>query len=48
MRKSTGTYPSLKVDTTAKRVVSHAQVSGLLRASAQVKRVGRVGFEPTT
>ena len=24
MRKSTGSYPSLTVDTTAKRVVSHA------------------------
>ena len=39
MRKSTGTYPSLKVDTTAKRVVSHAGAV-LLTATA-----GRVGLD---
>src|SRR6476661_9716190 len=39
MRKSTGSYPSLIVDTTAKRVVSHAG-SVLLAATA-----GRVGLD---
>ena len=37
MRKSTGTYPSLKVDTTGKRVVSHA---GAVLLSATAGRVG--------
>ena len=39
MRKSTGSYPSLIVDTTAKRVVSHAGAV-LLAATA-----GRVGLD---
>ena len=39
MRKSTGSYPSLNVDTTAKRVVSHAGAV-LLAATA-----GRVGLD---
>src|SRR6478735_5978089 len=37
MRKSTGSYPSLNVDTTAKRVVSHA---GAVLLSATARRVG--------
>src|SRR5664279_1806387 len=39
MRKSTGSYPSLTVDTTAKRVVAHAGAV-LLAATA-----GRVGLD---
>ena len=39
MRKSTGSYPSLTVDTTARRVVSHAGAM-LLAATA-----GRVGLD---
>ncbi len=37
MLKSTGTYPSLTVDTTAKRVVSHA---GAMLLAATAGRVG--------
>src|SRR6476619_2162872 len=37
MRKSTGSYPSLIVDTTAKRVISHA---GAMLLSATAGRVG--------
>ena len=37
MRKSTGSYPSLNVDTTAKRVVSHA---GAVLLAATARRVG--------
>ena len=37
MRKSTGSYPSLIVDTTAKRVVSHA---GAVLFAATAGRVG--------
>jgi len=39
MRKSTGSYPSLTVDTTAKRVIFHAEAM-LLAATA-----GRVGLD---
>ena len=39
MRKSTGSYPSLTVDTTAKRVVSHAGAV-LLAATARQDRSG--------
>ena len=41
MRKPTGSYPSLTVDTTAKRVVSHAGAM-LLAATA---RMGRSCFD---
>jgi Transposase DDE domain group 1 len=37
MRKSTGSYPSLTVDTTAKRVVSHA---GAMLLAATARKVG--------
>jgi len=37
MRKSTGSYPSLTVDTTAKRVVSHA---GAMLLAATARNVG--------
>jgi len=37
MQKSTGSYPSLNVDTTAKRVVSHA---GAVLLAATARRVG--------
>ena len=37
MRKSTGSYPSLTVDTTAKRVVSHA---GAVLLAATVRKIG--------
>jgi hypothetical protein len=40
MRKSTGSYPSLTVDTTAKRVVAHA---GAALLAATTAREGRVG-----
>ena len=37
MRKSTGTYPSLTVDSTAKRVVCHA---GAVLLAATVRKIG--------
>jgi len=37
MRKSTGSYPSLTVDATAKRVVSHA---GAVLLAATVRKIG--------
>ena len=37
MRKSTGNYPSLTVDTTAKRVVSHA---GAVLLAATIRKIG--------
>ena len=42
MRKSTGSYPSMTVDTTAKRVVAHAGAV-LLAATAGKVGLDRVG-----